>query len=148
MISNLVIFLATFFFMEFVANFTHRFVMHGFMWYFHEDHHRKTPGFFEKNDIFFIIFALPSILLINIGVFLDYPSLLSIGLGILAYGIGYFLVHEVLIHRRFKFLDRFRNPYFEGLIAAHQEHHSKTSKEGCTNFGMLYVPIKFFKDAQ
>lgn len=131
--------------MELVANLTHRFVMHGFMWNFHEDHHKKRPGFFEKNDIFFIIFASPSIALINIGFFLAKPILLSIGLGIMAYGLAYFLVHEVLIHRRFKFLDRFRNKYFNALIKAHQEHHSKLEKAGCTNFGMLYVNPKYLK---
>jgi len=144
MIRYLFVFIITFFVMEFVANFTHSYVMHGFMWFFHEDHHIKKPGCFEKNDIFFIIFASPSILLINIGYFLKMPFALSIGLGIMAYGMAYFLVHEVLIHRRFKFLDRFNNSYFQALIKAHQDHHSKLTKKGCSNFGMLCVPLKYF----
>jgi beta-carotene 3-hydroxylase len=35
-----------------------------FLWYLHKDHHQVEPGFFEKNDAFFVIFAVPSILLI------------------------------------------------------------------------------------
>jgi beta-carotene 3-hydroxylase len=38
--------------------------MHGFMWYFHEDHHQpKYANIFERNDIFFAIFAIPSMFL-------------------------------------------------------------------------------------
>ena len=138
------IFITTFLMMELVANLTHRYVMHGFMWYFHEDHHKKTEGFFEKNDIFFIIFAIPSMLLISLGLFFQVYLSLSIGLGILAYGIAYFLIHEVLIHRRFKFMDRFENKYFQALIKAHQEHHSKITQAGCSNFGMLWVSKEYF----
>ena len=50
--------------MECVTWCTHKFVMHGFMWYFHADHHQpKYAHIFERNDIFFVIFAIPSILL-------------------------------------------------------------------------------------
>ena len=144
---NLAIFLASFFAMELVANLTHRFVMHGFMWYFHEDHHVKNlDHFYEKNDIFFIVFSIPSIALINIGVFAKIGWSLAIGLGILAYGICYFLVHEVLIHRRLKFLDSLDNRYFSALRKAHTDHHSKTTKHGCNNFGMLLVPFKYFNE--
>ena len=54
--------IATFFFMEFVAWFAHKYVMHGFLWNLHEDHHVRDnhDDFFEKNDYFFIIFAIPA----------------------------------------------------------------------------------------
>ena len=45
--------LLTFFTMEGITWLTHKYVMHGFLWYLHEDHHQPTPGFFEKNDAFF-----------------------------------------------------------------------------------------------
>ena len=55
--------------MECVTWCTHKFVMHGFMWYFHADHHQpKYAHIFERNDIFFVIFAIPSILLFYFGV--------------------------------------------------------------------------------
>ena len=53
--------------MEGVTWATHKYVMHGFLWYLHEDHHKKGPGFFEKNDAFFVIFAIPSFLCILVG---------------------------------------------------------------------------------
>ncbi len=53
MIQNILIVLATFIIMELVAWLAHKFVMHGFLWYLHKDHHQKEPGFFEKNDAFF-----------------------------------------------------------------------------------------------
>jgi len=56
-----------FFGMEFMAWFTHKFVMHGLLWKLHEDHHQPKPGTFEKNDLFFLIYAIPSWLCIMLG---------------------------------------------------------------------------------
>ena len=61
------ILILSFFGMEFMAWFTHKFVMHGFMWKFHKDHHQVEEGFFERNDVFFMIYAIPSWLLIMLG---------------------------------------------------------------------------------
>ena len=47
--------LGTFICMEGITWLTHKYVMHGFLWYLHEDHHQ--PGYnsiFEKNDLFFV----------------------------------------------------------------------------------------------
>ena len=140
--------LGTFFFMEFMAWFTHKFVMHGLGWYFHEDHHRPHKGFFEKNDFFFLIFAIPSWLCIMLGfIYGNYISV-SIGFGIMAYGTCYFLVHDVLIHQRFKWFKNVHNPYFTALRKAHKIHHKKQGKEDGECFGMLVVPRKYFKDAK
>lgn len=131
--------------MEFSANITHRYIMHGIMWYFHADHHKKGTGFFEKNDVFFLIFAIPSIFLIIYGILFKIHFALSIGLGISAYGFSYFWVHEVYIHRRLKLLDKIDNRYLKALLRAHKDHHSCVDKEKSTNFGMLWVPMKYFK---
>ena len=48
MVANILIVLATFLFMEFMAWFAHKFVMHGFLWYLHKDHHQVEPGFLKK----------------------------------------------------------------------------------------------------
>ncbi|MES2862928.1 MAG: beta-carotene hydroxylase, partial [Bacteroidota bacterium] len=37
----IVVFILTFFMMEFMAWFTHKYVMHGFLWNLHADHHKK-----------------------------------------------------------------------------------------------------------
>ena len=140
---NIGVVLLTFVAMEGVAWGMHKYVMHGFLWYLHKDHHTKEPGFFEKNDTFFLIFAIPSSLSIIGGIHYGLSYLLSIGAGIALYGIAYFLVHEVLIHRRFNWLDNVRSPYLKRLIKAHRHHHSKRSKEDGRCFGMLIVPSEF-----
>ncbi|RYY91387.1 MAG: beta-carotene hydroxylase, partial [Chitinophagaceae bacterium] len=88
--------LATFIIMEGITWLTHRYVMHGFLWYLHRDHHQVEPGFFEKNDLFFVIFAVPSMLLIGFGVGKGIWWQAAIGFGIMAYGAAYFIVHDVI----------------------------------------------------
>ena len=144
----IIIGLSTFFFMEFMAWFTHKFVMHGLGWYFHEDHHQPTKGFFEKNDFYFLIFAIPSFLAIMLGVLNQNYISASIGFGIMAYGTCYFLVHDVLIHQRFKWFKNVHNPYFTALRKAHKIHHKRQGKEEGECFGMLIVPAKYFREAK
>ena len=58
---GVLIFLATFCFMEFMAWFTHKFIMHGFLWSLHKDHHIKDhDSWFERNDAFFLFYAIVS----------------------------------------------------------------------------------------
>ena len=59
-IIYILIVVGTFIAMEGVTWLTHRYIMHGLLWYLHKDHHQKSDGFFEKNDAFFVIFAIPS----------------------------------------------------------------------------------------
>lgn len=143
LLNNILITLATFLFMEFVAWFAHKFVMHGFLWYLHKDHHQVEPGFFEKNDSFFLIFAMPSAYCFITGsIYNDFRFF--IGLGILLYGICYFLVHDVIIHQRFKWLRDWDNTYVRGIRRAHKIHHKHLGKEHGENFGMLIVPLQYF----
>lgn len=137
----------TFFLMEGITWCTHRFVMHGFLWYLHEDHHRPSPGFFEKNDAFFLIFAIPSSLLIIYGSIALFDFRFFVGLGIAAYGLAYFLIHDVLIHRRFSWFNRTDNLYFRAIRKAHKVHHKHLDAEDGECFGMLWVPFKYFKEA-
>ncbi len=134
--------------MEAVTWFTHKFIMHGWGWYFHEDHHQPGyPHVFEKNDFFFVVFAIPSMLLFYFGAMAGYNFMFYIGLGILMYGIAYFLVHDVLIHRRFNWFENVNNSYFRALRKAHKVHHKHLGKEHGECFGMLWVPRKYFKEA-
>ena len=128
---------------------THKFIMHGFGWYLHEDHHQPGyPHVFEKNDAFFIVGAIPSILLFWFGTQGGINWKFFVGLGVLIYGILYFLVHDVLIHPRFKWFDKTNNWYLKGLRKAHKMHHKHLGKEEGECFGMLYVPMKYFKEAR
>lgn len=146
MISYLLVCLFTFLTMEGITWLTHKYVMHGFLWYLHEDHHQpKYQGIFEKNDLFFVIFAIPSILLFYFGLEPVLNFKFFIGLGIFLYGLAYFLIHDVLIHQRFKWFKRTKNPYLVGLRKAHKVHHKHLGKEDGECFGMLYVPLKYFR---
>src|SRR5687767_11408935 len=129
--------------MEGVTWCTHRFVMHGFLWYLHKDHHRVEPGFFEKNDTFFVIFAVPSILLIYYGTFDHTWWMQAMGFGIMLYGIAYFIVHDVIIHQRFKWFTRSNNGYVRAIRWAHKMHHRHLDRHQGESFGMLYVARKY-----
>ena len=130
--------------MEGITWLTHRYVMHGFLWYLHEDHHQKGPGFWEKNDAFFVIFAIPSWLCIMLGSMKQNYWIVSIGAGIAMYGFAYFLVHEIIIHQRIKLFTRSNNRYIRAIRWAHKMHHKHLNKEDGESFGMLIVAKKYW----
>jgi beta-carotene 3-hydroxylase len=134
---------AVFFTMEGITWLTHKYIMLGFLCYLHEDHHKKGPGFFEKNDAFFLIFSIPSVLCIFFGTFGDKYWLAAIGTGIAMYGVAYFLVHDVIIHQRIKLFTRSNNVYVRGIRWAHKMHHKHLEKEDGESFGMLLVAKKY-----
>lgn len=135
--------------MEFMAWFTHKYVMHGFLWNWHEDHHlpkHEKEGFFEKNDLFFLVFAIPSAASYMIGSMSEsYSWLFFVGVGISIYGLIYFLIHDVYIHQRFSWFKQLDSPYSRAILRAHGAHHSKTGKEDGVSFGLLFVHPKYFK---
>jgi beta-carotene 3-hydroxylase len=137
--------LLTFFLMEGITWLTHKYVMHGFLWYLHEDHHQPSAGFFEKNDAFFLIFAIPSWLCIMLGLQNGVYWAAAIGFGIAMYGLGYFIVHEVIIHQRFKWFTRSNNSYVRTIRWAHKMHHKNLGKEDGESFGMLFVAKKYWE---
>ena len=139
--------ISTFIFMEFNAWFMHKYIMHGFLWKLHKDHHKKDhKSWFERNDAFFLFYAILSI----VSFFLWGTGTLSVGLpigiGIFLYGLTYFLVHDIFIHQRFKFFKKTNNRYAKALRRAHKIHHKNINKEKGECFGMLWVPLKYFKD--
>ena len=142
---SLLIIAATSLFMEFVAWSVHKYIMHGFLWSLHQDHHVvDNDKFFQKNDYFFLIFAIPSIILI----FMGYENLTSgffIGIGIALYGLAYFLIHEIIIHRRLPPPSKTKSKYIKAIRKAHKIHHKNRGKYHGVNFGMLIVPLKYFK---
>ncbi len=143
-----IITIITFFSMEAVAWLAHKFLMHGLLWNLHEDHHKKNPtSFFEKNDYFFVIFAVPGIICLALGLYTSLNALLFIGLGITIYGFAYFMVHDIFIHQRFKIFRNADNFYFKAIRRAHKMHHKHLGKEDGECFGMLWVPMKYFVDA-
>lgn len=135
--------LAVFFLMELVAWATHKYIMHGFLWKLHEDHHQPHDHFLEHNDWFSVFFAIPSILCFFLWNRYGNPWLLCVGLGILLYGIAYFLVHDVVIHQRVKWFTRSKNKYVRQLRWAHKMHHKHLGPDNGESFGFLFVERKY-----
>ena len=139
MFVNILIVLIVFLIMEGVAFYTHKYVMHGYLWYLHKSHHRPREGMFEKNDWFVVLFAIPSILCIYSGYHND-TALLWVGVGIACYCPAYFIFHDIIVHRRIKIKYKFSSRYMKRMIRAHQLHHSTSEKDDALSFGFLYVP--------
>jgi beta-carotene 3-hydroxylase len=150
---NFLLAILAFMFMEFVAWFSHKYIMHGFLWRWHKDHHindhtRKQDEVnknFEKNDFFFLIYATPAIVLLIIGLFKAIPPLVAMGMGITVYGFTYFTIHDVAIHQRLPltFFSKINNRYFKALIAAHRGHHKPRNKNDFDSYGMLIFPFRY-----
>jgi beta-carotene 3-hydroxylase len=74
--------------------------------------------------IYFLLFAIPS--MFSVGAEAGFNYLFFIGLGITAYGFCYFMIHDVLIHQRFKWFKTTKNRYLIGL----RKHTKHTTKDG------------------
>ena len=140
--AGLALFLATVAFMEGFAYAMHRWVMHGRLgWLLHASHHRACSGWFELNDLYGVIFALPSIVLLYGGVQAGWGAWAAwVGAGIAAYGAIYFGFHDVLVHRRVGHRIVPRSAYFKRIVQAHRIHHAVESREGAVSFGFVYAP--------
>ena len=147
-IISIAITLGTFILMEGLTWCIHRYIMHGFLWMLHKDHHQKEPGIFEKNDAFFLIFAIPSWLFIMLGVMNQAWWSIAIGAGLTLYGIAYFLVHDVIIHQRLKWFTRSSNSYVRTIRWAHKMHHKHLDKEHGESFGFLWVAKRYWDKVQ
>ncbi len=133
--------LATILGMEGLAWAAHKYVMHGFGWGWHRDHHERHEGRFEKNDLYALVGAAMSITAFALGSPMlrgsaAWPPATFIGLGILGYGILYTLAHDGLVHQRwFRWVPR--SGYARRLVQAHRLHHATVSREGGVSFGFL-----------
>ncbi|MDF8332343.1 sterol desaturase family protein [Novosphingobium cyanobacteriorum] len=140
---ELLIVIATVLFMEGVAWSSHKYVMHGFGWNWHRDHHERHDGFFEKNDLYAVVGAAISISFFMIGS----PLVLGdaawapgtwVGVGVLCYGVIYTLVHDGLVHQRwFRYVPK--RGYAKRLVQAHKLHHATEGKEGGVSFGFIFA---------
>ena len=139
--AGILLFLGTVLAMELVAYVAHRWVMHGPGWFLHKSHHVPRAGAFELNDLYAVIFAIPSIVLLLGGVQLGWwPGFAWIGAGIAAYGAIYFGFHDVIVHKRVAHRYMPRGPYMKRIVQAHRLHHAVESKHGTVSFGFLWAP--------
>jgi beta-carotene 3-hydroxylase len=134
---------ATVFVMEWIAWGAHKYIMHGWGWGWHRDHHEPHDNALEKNDLYGIVGAVTSISLFAVGS----PMIMEqnawepgtwIGLGVLFYGIIYTLVHDGLVHQRyFRYVPK--SGYAKRLVQAHKLHHATVGKEGGVSFGFVFA---------
>lgn len=123
----------------------HKYLMHGVLWTIHKTHHQKQSGFFELNDLFSFIFGSTAVILIVLGAETwDYRF--WIGCGITIYGFVYFILHDILIHRRAIKWKRPADYYFDGITRAHRAHHQSNNRDDSVSFGLLLVPRRYFKN--
>jgi beta-carotene 3-hydroxylase len=144
----LIVFIASFFFMELVAWSNHKYLMHGILWLLHKDHHenaRKGIRKLEKNDSFFIIYATPAIALLIAGFSTGKEWEIAAGAGFSAYGMLNFTIHDIIYHKRLPIFRNVSNSYLRAAIKAHDAHHNPTSPDDFRNFGLLIFPSKYFK---
>ncbi len=140
-VIGLVIFVLTILAMEVVAYVAHRWVMHGFGWFLHESHHRPRTGNWELNDLYAVIFALPSIWLLWGGVQLGWPVWTAwVGAGIAGYGAIYFGFHDLIVHKRLNHRYIPKSDYMKRIIQAHRLHHVIETKHGTVSYGFLWAP--------
>jgi beta-carotene 3-hydroxylase len=135
--------IATVFAMEWVAWASHKYIMHGWGWGWHRDHHEPHDKALEKNDLYAIVGAALSISMFAVGS----PLIMGagawepgtwIGLGVLFYGIIYTLVHDGLVHQRyFRWVPK--RGYAKRLVQAHKLHHATIGKEGGVSFGFVFA---------
>lgn len=146
-IINFIAFAGAYGLMEFVAWSNHKYIMHGFGWFLHKSHHVNRGGWFEWNDVYFVIYAAISMTLCYFGWSrqggMDYRFWM--GCGVAAYGFTYFLLHDIFIHNRIKLFRKVRWKYFEAMRRAHKIHHKHIEKENGEEFGMLLFSKKYFK---
>lgn len=141
---GLLLWLGTFLGMEGVAWLTHKYIMHGIMWNWHESHHVHHKNKLEKNDLFSVVFGISSTATIIVGAEIaSLWPLFYIGLGIATYGIFYFIFHDIIVHRRIKIKYKAGSLYMKRIMKAHYVHHEVHTKEGAEAFGFLYAPKKF-----
>ena len=135
---NLGIVIAVVAIMEVVALLTHKYIMHGWGWGWHESHHIEHDDTFERNDLYAAVFAIPSLLLCVLGSYFE-SRILWVGVGMTTYGLLYFFVHDALVHSRWPWRVKPRGKYMTRLLQAHRMHHAVHGKDGCVSFGFLYA---------
>ncbi|MDN3669241.1 sterol desaturase family protein [Echinicola jeungdonensis] len=144
MVINIIFTLLGFLLMELAGWAIHKYLMHGILWKIHKTHHKPSRSFLESNDVFSLVFGGVSILLMWLG-HGNFDFRFWIGIGISIYGFSYFVLHDLLIHKRVKGMKMPKNSILRGIYKAHQAHHSHNKKNGAVAFGLFLVPFKYFK---
>ena len=123
--------------MELFAWAAHKYIMHGWGWGWHRDHHEPHDNVLEKNDLFAVVFGTITAALFIVGALCS-DWLWWVAVGITLYGVIYTLVHDGLVHQRyFRWVPR--GGYAKRLVQAHKLHHATIGKEGGVSFGFVFA---------
>lgn len=123
--------------MEFFAWYAHKYIMHGWGWGWHRDHHEPHDKVLEKNDLFAVAFGTIVFFMFLIGFYVS-AALWWTAFGITLYGLIYTVVHDGLVHQRyFKWVPQ--RGYAKRLVQAHKLHHATVGKEGGVSFGFVFA---------
>ena len=121
--------------MELFAWGMHKYVMHGWGWGWHRDHHEPHDHAFEHNDLYAVVFGTIVTGLFVVG-YLYSEALWWVALGITVYGVIYAVIHDGLVHQRlFRWTPK--RGYAKRLVQAHRLHHATIGKEGGVSFGFV-----------
>ncbi len=143
MITAVLLIILGFLLTEIFSWFIHKYIMHGFLWKIHKTHHEHSKGIFELNDLFTVVFGGMAIILIFKGIdSFDYRF--WIGCGISLYGLMYFILHDVLIHKRLNWFSRPKSRFLKAITNAHRAHHKTKEKNDAVSFGLFLIPKKYF----
>lgn len=130
--------------LELLSYVLHRWIFHGLLWKIHITHHTKQHGPFEWNDLFSVFFTALTIGLLAWG-FSDPVGSVAfpVGLGMTTYGVLYFLIHDLITHRRFWPM-RAKTAWVDTVRRAHLAHHQSIEKVGREPFGLFLFPYGQF----
>ena len=123
--------------MEFFVIAFHRYVMHGVLWHIHPSHHVPTKHPLELNDVFVAFFMSIALTLILIGGFTTWTF--WVGAGVAVYGMAYFVMHDMIIHKRFLRQPLPSNRYLQAVHRMHMAHHRHVSNDTGEAYGMFLV---------
>lgn len=133
-----------FFVMEVFSVLQHKYIMHGFLWSIHRDHHFYTGKKYQKNDLFSYSAAAVAIILLVTGFFSGFDLKFSIGLGMTVYGVGYFIFHDGVFHHRYGIKYKPKGRFIKRILNAHAMHHQKSNKPYTgVSFGFFIVSKKY-----
>jgi beta-carotene 3-hydroxylase len=92
-----------------------------------------------------VFFAIISVTSFSLWSIYGWIVPLGIGVGVFIYGVAYFIIHDLFIHQRIKIWRNTNNRYLKAIRRAHKMHHKHLGKQEGECFGMLWVPMKYYK---
>jgi beta-carotene 3-hydroxylase len=122
----------------------HKYAMHGPLWFIHKSHHRPNANFFEANDVFSLLFGTAATVAVISGLTNGNGILAGTGFGVTAYGMAYFILHDIAIHGRLKNSSLQRMKLIARIRRAHKIHHKFLQPTPGKSFGLFYVRNSVF----